>query len=346
MNHSDSWPIPNTQRREQALLRQASLTKPPGALGRLEALAVELSGQQNRERPAVDRVWISLFAADHGVCAENISAFPQAVTAQMVANFAAGGAAISVLARDLDASLEVINAGVCNPLPSQDGVRNTPVASGTGNMTREMAMNEAQRAQALTLGDEAAERAHEQGAELFIGGEMGIGNTTSASAVACSLLAADPADLAGPGTGLDAAGVSHKAEVVRVALSRHGANREPMSVLQSLGGLEIAALTGAILGCAKRGIPVLVDGFIVSVAALVACRHEPRCRDWLHFAHRSGEPGHGRILEALEADPLLDLAMRLGEGSGAAVAVPLMRQACVLHNEMASFEDANVSNRD
>lgn len=336
-------PAPDAAAMARARARQDQLTKPPGSLGRLETAAIELCGQQGSDRPALDRVRIAVFAADHGVCAEGVSAFPQAVTGQMVANFAAGGAAISVLARQLDASLEVINLGTLEALPARPGVLEARIGPGTANLAREPAMSQAQLETALDAGDQAAQRAAESGAQIFIGGDMGIGNTTSAAAVACALLAADPETLAGPGTGLDAAGVARKAGVIRRALVRHGEDREPLAVLASLGGYEIAGLAGAMLGCAARGIPVLVDGFIVTVAALAAVRRSPGLRPWLHFSHRSGEPGHGQVLAALEAQPLLDLGMRLGEGSGAAVALPLLRAACALHNGMASFADAGVS---
>ncbi|WP_111655520.1 nicotinate-nucleotide--dimethylbenzimidazole phosphoribosyltransferase [Isoalcanivorax indicus] len=330
---------------EHARARQARLTKPAGSLGRLEQLAITLAAQQGREQPSVERVHIALFAGDHGVCEEGVSAFPQAVTAQMIANFAGGGAAISVLARQLGATFEIIDTGTLGALhPAAQDVR---VGPGTANLARTDAMTPAQRDQALAAGDAVAARAAEAGAELFIGGEMGIGNTTSASALACALLDAPATRLVGPGTGLDTHGVAHKTRVIERALQRHanthGAQaRQPLVALASLGGFEIAALAGALLGCAARRLPVLVDGFIVSVAALAAVRHDPALRDWLHFAHRSGEPGHTHVLTALHAEPLLDLGMRLGEGSGAAVAVPLMRAACALHNEMASFDQAGV----
>ncbi|SFL98685.1 nicotinate-nucleotide--dimethylbenzimidazole phosphoribosyltransferase [Marinobacter zhejiangensis] len=345
-----SWtsppPLPDDRFRNEALERQAVLTKPPGSLGRLEEVAVELAGQQGSGRPSVDQVHIAIFAGDHGVCAEGISAFPQEVTGQMIANFAHGGAAISVMARHLDATLEVINLGTVTPVPDLQGVNQLQIAPGTANLAVEPAMTPHQVSAALQAGDDVAERAAAAGAQLFIGGDMGIGNTTTAAALACALLDASASDLAGPGTGLDAQGVSHKAEVIGRALTRHGDNRDPLAVLGSLGGLEIAALTGAILGCAARRIPVLVDGFIVSVAALVAVRQQPVARQWLHFSHRSGEPGHNRVLAAMEAQPLLDLGMRLGEGSGAAVALPLLRSACALHNDMASFAGAGVSNKE
>ncbi|BES71556.1 nicotinate-nucleotide--dimethylbenzimidazole phosphoribosyltransferase [Marinobacter nanhaiticus D15-8W] len=343
-----SWtqalPDPDRAFIERAVAHQATLTKPPGSLGRLEQLAIDLCGQQAREQPSVDRVHISIFAADHGVCEEGISAFPQAVTAQMIANFANGGAAISVLAKSLGASLEVVNLGTVGDTPADlPGVIDLQIAPSTVNMAKAPAMTPEQLASALQAGDQAAQRASDNGAELFIAGDMGIGNTTAAAALACALLEASPEELAGAGTGLTPEGVAHKASVVNKAISRHGADREPANILASLGGFEIAAITGAFLGAAQRRMPILVDGFIASVAALVAMRQQPSLINWLHFGHRSAERGHQRVLAAMQAKPLLDLGMRLGEASGAAVAVPLMRQACALHNQMASFADAGVS---
>lgn len=326
--------------------RQQILTKPPGSLGQLEHLAVQLAGLQGKEHPTIDPVRITVFAGDHGVCEEGVSAFPQEVTAQMIANFASGGAAISVMAKHLGASLEVVNLGTAGEVSVLPGVRDEQIGPGTANLAVTDAMTEAQVCAALSRGDAAAERAANGGCRLFIGGDMGIGNTTSAAALACALLSQSPETLVGPGTGLDTAGVSRKSAVVSRALNRHGDNTDPLAALASLGGFEIAALSGAILGCAARGIPVLVDGFIVSVAALVAVRQQPDLRHWLVFAHRSAEPGHQAVLEALDAKPLLDLGMRLGEGSGAAVAVPLLRAACELHNRMASFADAGVTDKD
>ena len=330
---------------ERAKARQQVLTKPPGSLGKLEQLAITLAGMQASDTPAVDDVHISVFAGDHGVCDEGISAFPQEVTAQMVGNFAHGGAAISVIANELGAKLEVINLGTLGEVPALPGVVDQVIASATANLALKDAMNREQLEKALNSGDTAAQRAADNHAQLFIGGDMGIGNTTSAAALACALLSAQPENLVGPGTGLDAKGVSHKTRVVKTALQRNGDNRDPQAVLASLGGFEIAALTGAILGCAARRIPVLVDGFIVSVAAMVAVRQQPGVRDWLLFSHQSAEPGHRAVLEALDAKPLLNLDMRLGEGSGAAIAVPLLHSACTLHNQMATFADAGVSDK-
>lgn len=339
-------PAPDEDRRDRALAHQNRLTKPPGSLGQLEQLAVTLAAQQGRDQPGVDRVRVVVFAADHGVCAEGISAFPQAVTGQMIANFAAGGAAISVLARSLGAELEVINLGTVEPPPAAEGVVDETIAPGTANLAREPAMTREQLEAVLAAGERAVERAVQAGSELFIGGEMGIGNTTSAAALACALLGESPESLVGPGTGLDDQGLAHKMEVVRMALQRSGSEEDPLTLLAELGGFEIAALAGAFLAAGQRRLPVLVDGFIVTAAALTAVRIQPGLRAWLHFAHGSVEPGHRRLLAALEAEPLLDLGMRLGEGSGAATAVPLLRAACDLHNRMARFEDAGVSDGD
>ncbi|HXH03372.1 MAG TPA: nicotinate-nucleotide--dimethylbenzimidazole phosphoribosyltransferase [Candidatus Competibacteraceae bacterium] len=325
-----------------ARARQDQLTKPPGSLGRLEALAIRLAALQRRERPAVERVRIVVFAGDHGVVAEGVSAFPQAVTAEMVRNFARGGAAISVLARQHGATLEVVNAGTVSPLEPLPGVVDRRVGPGTANFAVEPAMSAEQCAQALSAGAEAAERAHEAGAELFIGGEMGIGNTTAAAALGCALLGLSAAALAGPGTGLDAAGVSRKAAVIERALALH-AGGTPLELLCRLGGFEIAALAGAYIRCAQLGIPVLVDGFITTAAALAALRLRPEIAPWLLYGHASAEPGHRRLLAALGAQPLVELDMRLGEGSGAATALPILRAACALHNGMATFAEAGVS---
>ncbi len=330
--------------RTAARERQGQLTKPPGSLGRLESLAVELAALQGRERPAAAQVRIVIFAGDHGVAEEGVSAFPQAVTTEMVRNFARGGAAIAVLARALDAELEVVDVGTAHPPGPLPGVQDRRIAAGTRNFTREPAMTSEQCHQALAEGRAAVQRAVEAGADLFIGGEMGIANTTAAAAVASALLDRPAGDLAGPGTGLDAEGVARKARLIDAAIARYRAALDaPLAVLRHLGGFEIAALAGAYVAAAQARLPVLVDGFISSVALLVAERLNPGVAQRVWFAHRSAEPGHQRVLEALGAEPLLELGMRLGEGSGAAVAVNLLRAACTLHNDMATFEEAGVS---
>lgn len=322
--------------------RQTQLTKPPGSLGRLEELGITLAAMQGVQQPRLEKIWITVFAGDHGVVAEGVSAFPQVVTAEMVRNFARGGAAISVLAREWNARLEVVNVGTVRPLEELPGVLDARVGPGTANFVHEPAMDVDRLREALAAGHDSAERAAIGGAHLFVGGEMGIGNTTSAAAVACALLGLPAAQLAGPGTGLDAAGVGRKALVIERALARHRSDR-PLEALQRLGGFEIAALTGAYLRCGQLGLPALVDGFITTAAALVAVRLRPELAAWLFFAHCSAEPGHRRLLDALEAKPLLDLGMRLGEGSGAAVAMPILRAAAALHARMATFAEAGVS---
>lgn len=334
----------NEAARGAALARQGQLTKPPGALGALESVAVQLAAMQGVEKPDISSVRICIYAADHGVAAECVSAFPQAVTGEMVKNFAHGGAAVSVLARSVNASLEVVNLGVVNDPGELPRVVRAVIAPMTANFAREAAMTPGQLAAALQAGYDSVLRASP--ADLFIGGEMGIANTTSAAALACALLDESPERLSGPGTGLDSRGVAHKAEVIARALKLHGEGCDTaLEVLRCLGGFEIAALTGAYLCAAQCGIPVLVDGFITSVAALVAQRINPGVRDWMLFAHVSAEPGHKRVLDAMGAEPLLQLGMRLGEGSGAAVAVPLLRLACELHGGMATFAEAAVSGK-
>lgn len=330
---------------EQARERQQQLTKPRGSLGQLEQLAIVLAGMQGRPRPKIERVWISLFAGDHGVTEEGVSPYPQEVTGQMLRNFASGGAAIAVLARWLGAQLELIDLGCAVPLdPPLAGVRQLHLGPGTANFARTAAMQPAQLEAALQAGRDSVTTAVAGGAQLYIGGEMGIGNTTSASALACALLEHPVVTMVGAGTGLDGAGVANKIAVIERALALHaGHGGDPLTVLQRLGGFEIAALCGAYLACAQQGLPALVDGFICSVAALLAVRLNPSCRAWLLFAHCGAEPGHRHVLAALEAEPLLELGLRLGEASGAALAVPLLQMACSLHDEMATFAEAAVA---
>lgn len=336
----------NNESAAAAIQRQTQLTKPPGALGRLEDFAIRLAAMQGSETPGVERVRIVVFAADHGVTAERVSAFPQSVTVEMVRNFARGGAAISVLARELGAELEIVDVGIATDIGALDGVIVQRAGCATANLANEAAMTNTQLQAALVAGRHAAERAVANRTQLFIGGDMGIGNTTAATAIACGLLNKDPVTIAGPGTGLNAEGVRRKIEVLQRALALHKADRaDDYEVLRCLGGFEIAALVGAYIACAQLAIPVLVDGFIASVAALTAARLAPGCNEWFFYGHVSGEPGHRVILRALDAQPLVDLGMRLGEGSGAAVAVPILRMACALHNGMATFAQAAVSQK-
>jgi nicotinate-nucleotide--dimethylbenzimidazole phosphoribosyltransferase len=290
----------------------------------------------------MERVHITVFAGDHGITAEGVSAFPQAVTAEMLRNFARGGAAISVLARSLGASFEVVNLGTASQVAG--GAHDTWLGPGTVSFAQDAAMSEAQLAAALDAGRQSVERAVAAEAQLYIGGEIGIGNTTAAAALACALLPAEPEALAGPGTGLDAAGVARKAAVIRRSLQRHAAALgNPSQILRCLGGFEIAALAGAYVRCAQVGLAAVIDGFIATAAALIARQLRPGAQAWWLFSHRSREPGHAALLAALDARPLLELGMRLGEGSGAAMVVPLLRLACELHRGMATFAEAGVS---
>jgi len=326
-----------------AKARQKVLTKPAGSLGRMETVAVQLAGLQRCAMPQAARVRIAVFAADHGVAVESVSAFPQAVTGEMLRNFAGGGAAIAVLARELGATLEVVNLGTVNDPGEIPGVRRRVIAPSTANFVAHDAMTDEQLDAALDEGRESVERAVAAGTDIYIGGDMGIGNTTAASALGCALLGAAPGTLAGAGTGLDAAGIARKTGVIARALHHHASAKTARERLRRLGGFEIAALAGAFIAAAQRGLPVLVDGYIASVAALAAVALRPEVRPWFVFAHKSRERGHARILAALDAEPLLDLRLRLGEASGAAIAVPLLRMACALHASMATFAEAGVS---
>ena len=338
-------PAISTAHREAARVRQGELTKPAGALGRLEALAIDLAGLQHTDRPQAATVPVVIFAGDHGIVAQGVSAYPQAVTIAMMANFAAGGAAISVLARELGSSLEVVDAGTLAEAPLSGVVTDKP-RRGSRDFSTEAALEAAEVAFAFGCGERAVTRATACAPDLLVLGDMGIGNTTSAAAIASALLGTSAEATTGHGTGLDAAGRARKARLIDAALARHelrGAS--PERILCAVGGLEIAAIGGAMIAAARRRVPVLVDGFIVSVAALVASRLNPSCRPYLIFSHRSAEMGHRLVLEGLDARPLLDLDLRLGEGSGAALALPILRLACALHNQMATFAEAAVPDR-
>ena len=329
-----------------ALERQDQLTKPPGSLGDLEVMAVRLAAMQGVLNPSVDNAQIVVFAGDHGVTEEGVSAFPQVVTAEMIKNFAAGGAAISVLARQQGAAFEVVNLGTVVDLPAMEHVVDATVVAGTANFARQAAMTADQLAAAMQAGKAAAERAHSKGAAIFIGGDMGIGNTSAATALSAWVLNDDANNHVGPGTGLDAEGVNHKGQVIAAALAKHGAAMtSPVEALRHVGGLEIAALVGAYIRSAQLGVAILVDGFITTSAALIAAQIQPQISDWMFFSHASAEPGHQAMVKALKAKPILDLGMRLGEGSGAGVALSILKSACATHNQMATFAEAAVSEK-
>jgi nicotinate-nucleotide--dimethylbenzimidazole phosphoribosyltransferase len=334
----------NTDTAARARQRQLQLTKPRGSLGRFEDLVVVLAGLQGVVQPRVDNVRVAIFVADHGIAVHGVSAYPQCVTRQMVGNFVAGGAAVNVLAAETGATLEVIDVGTLDDAECPAAVIASRCGPGTADFARAAAMTEGQLESALEAGRAAVGRARAAGSDLFIGGEMGIGNTTSAAALACALLGTPAEALAGPGSGLDTLGVRRKAAVIARALAVHHDHLDdPLEALRRLGGFEVAALAGAFCAAAQQHVPVLVDGFITGVAALVSVRLCPGAGNWMLHAHRSAEPGHARVLEALAAKPLLDLGFRLGEGSGALAALPLMRLACALHAHMASFTEAGVA---
>ncbi len=331
----------------QARQRQNQLTKPQGSLGRLEDLAVQLAALTGNPRPEVERPHLLIFAADHGVTAEGVSAYPREVTAQMVFNFLRGGAAISVLARHLKAPLTVVDVGVAAELPPAPGLRVRKVAPGTRNFVHTPAMTPPQAEQAVRVGLEEAQAALAQGAQVLLLGEMGIGNTTAAAALACALQGFSPQEVVGRGTGVDEAGWRRKVRVVEAALARHRpAPQDPWQVLTTVGGLEIGALAGAMIAAASQRVPVLLDGFIVTAAALLAEALAPGVRHFLIAGHVSQERGHARMLQALGLRPLLNLEMRLGEGSGAAVAYPIVQAAARLHAEMATFAEAGVAQKE
>ncbi len=328
--------------------RIAHKTKPPGSLGVLEALALQIGLIQQTLAPVVNRPAMLVFAADHGIAAEGVSPFPQAVTQQMVANFVAGGAAINAFSGVAGFELEVINAGVAADLSAMPGVIDVPVARGTRNFAQEPAMSRAQLEQALLTGAQRVRWHARQGSTVLACGEMGIANTSAAACLMSRLCGLPLALCVGRGTGLDNAGLTHKRAVLEAALARHPQRDEGLHVLDTLahfGGFEIAMMTGAYLAAAQARMTILVDGFIASSALLAAVRLAPAVRDYCVFAHQSDEHGHRLLLEQLQARPLLSLGLRLGEGTGAALALPLVRAAVAFLNEMASFDAAGVSQR-
>lgn len=338
----------DTNSAEQARQHQATLTKPPGSLGRLETIAVQFAGWQRQALPHLDHIAIRVFAGDHGLCRQNISAFPQTVTVQMIDNFVRGGAAINVLSRFVQADFDILNLGTVAPASSLPPAKSLNLGPGTADASQQPAMTEHQLIAALNAGRDTVDALAD--CQLFVGGEMGIGNSSSASLIFALLFDRPAAEFAGPGTGLNIAGVAHKEVVLDRVWQRYRnqvvtSDSPALTVLQCCGGFEIAALCGAYLRAAQRGIPVLVDGFIASAAYIAAWRLQPAIRHWSLFGHCSAEPAHRSILEQLRIHPLLDLGLRLGEGSGAALAVPLIQQALALHRDMATFTGAGVDDR-
>jgi nicotinate-nucleotide--dimethylbenzimidazole phosphoribosyltransferase len=341
-----------------ARARQAQLTKPAGSLGRLEALSVQLAGIAGRPLPSVARKAVLTLAADHGVAVEGVSLYPQAVTRQMVANFVRGGAAINALARAAGARVVVADVGVAAdltemagevagvPPPARGDVRfvGAKLARGTANLAAAPAMPRDLAVRAIETGIDLVADEHTRGLDTVALGDMGIGNTTAASCVVAALTGAAVEAVTGRGTGLDDAQLAHKRVVVARALAAHAPDpADPLGVLAKVGGLEIAGLAGVALGAAARRVAVVLDGFIAGTAALVAARLAPAAVPYMIAAHRSVEPGHRVVLEQLRLEPLLDLELRLGEGTGAALAFPLLDAACRVLAEMATFASAGVA---
>ncbi|HJV84602.1 MAG TPA: nicotinate-nucleotide--dimethylbenzimidazole phosphoribosyltransferase [Noviherbaspirillum sp.] len=338
--------IPHIESTADAVLSKAldhainNKTKPLGSLGMLETIAKQIGMIQQTVCPTIHRPSILVFAGDHGVVAENVSAFPQSVTWQMVENFLAQGAAINVFANQNDCALHVIDAGVNHDFGARDGLIDRKVGPGTRNFTQATAMDKEECALAMKRGISLVD---DLDANVIGFGEMGIGNTSSAAAIMHKLTGVPVAECVGAGAGLSSDGVAHKKNVIERAVERHASVSDPLDVLAGFGGFEIAMMTGAMLRAAERRMVLLIDGFIVSSALLVAARLQPAILDYCVFSHCSDERGHQQMLAHLGARPLLTLGLRLGEGSGCALALPLLRAATSFLNEMATFESAQVS---
>ena len=337
---------PDPERSARVQMAIDNKTKPPGSLGRLEELALAMALAQETDAPSADPARLLLFAGDHGLVEEGVSAWPSEVTAQMVLNFLSGGAAANVFARTNGAEITVVDAGVVGDLPDHPELVRANIRKGTRNSRIEDALTAEETEQALEFGKQLAAEAVGEGCKVIALGEMGIGNTSSAALLVHAIEDISLETLTGPGAGLDQKGISHKLEILKAAASRKPGKLAPLDALSAFGGLEIAMMTGALIAAAQMKTIVLVDGFIASAAALAALRMHPGLHPNVVFAHRSHEPGHRAILDALKARPLLDLQMRLGEGSGALIALPLLRSACAMLNEMATFESAGVSGKE
>lgn len=323
-----------------ALARHAALTKPPGSLGRLEVLGARLAAVQGTVRPQLGGGAVAVFAADHGVTAAGVSAYPRSVTAGMVKNFLAGGAAINALARSAGAALLVVDVGVDADFGPHPQLWQRKIARGTRNLLSGPAMTPAETEAACRVGVEAAQFLSAQGGTLLAGGEMGIGNSTAAAALTAFFTGRTALEVTGRGTGVDDVGLARKRRVVEQALLKHRHAATPLGALAALGGLEIAALTGFYLGAATTKTPVVLDGFIATAAALVAAALSPHARDYLFASHLSQEPGHRLQLGQLGLEPLFDLELRLGEGTGAVLAFGVLRGAAAALTEMATFAEA------
>jgi nicotinate-nucleotide--dimethylbenzimidazole phosphoribosyltransferase len=327
--------------------RQLTLTKPPGSLGRLEEIANRLAAIQQTVTPRIRGKRIYVVAGDHGVTAEGISAYPREVTAQMVDNFLRGGAAINVLTRSGGIEVRVVDASVDADLTDRKGLIHAKTMRGTGNFAVGPAMTRAEAEAAVAAGIELARVSASDGIHLLGIGEMGIGNTSAASAITAVLLGRDPDTVTGRGTGIDDERLAHKVAVIRraVELNKPDAH-DAIDILAKVGGAEIGVMAGIVLGAAADHLPVVADGFISTTAAALALTLEPNARDYLFNGHRSAERGHAALIDFIGDQPLLDLSMRLGEGTGAALAMHIVEAAAKLLSEMATFADAGVSNKD
>jgi len=330
----------------KARARQDNLTKPRGSLGRLEDLSVQLAGIYRTASPKIKKKVIFTMAGDHGICAEGVSAYPSEVTAQMVLNFSKGGAAINVLGRHVGAEVITVDMGVASDLAWPTSVVSCKVRKGTRNMAKGPAMTPVETLDAVLKGAEIAQGAIARKADLIGIGDMGIGNTTAATALTAVFTRKPVAELTGRGTGLDDAGLQNKIRIIEEVIRLHRPNpAKPLDVLQRVGGLEIAGMAGVILGAASKGVPVVLDGFIASSSALIAAGLAPESKSYMIASHRSVERGHQAILEHLGLEPILDLRMRLGEGTGAALSMSIIEASCKLLSEMATFDGAGVSKK-
>jgi nicotinate-nucleotide--dimethylbenzimidazole phosphoribosyltransferase len=338
--------LPDQAAMDAARARQDTLTKPQGSLGRLEELSIKLAGIFRDPIPKINRKVVILAAGDHGVVAEGVSAYPQEVTPAMVGNFLAGGAAINVLARHVGANIVVLDAGVAADLPANPSMRAVKIGRGTANIAVGPAMSREDAIKCIEAGIAAADEQIAEGADLIAFGDMGIGNTTPSSAITAVVTGTDPQVTTGRGTGLDDPALAHKVEVVRRSIEVNKPDpKDGLDLLAKIGGFEIGMLAGAMLGTAAANRPAVVDGFISGAAALIAWTMAPTLSHYLIASHQSVEPGHRIGMETMGLTPLLDMGMRLGEGSGATLAMPIIEAAAKCLSEMATFADAGVSER-
>ncbi len=329
---------------DTALARHGHLAKAPGSLGRLEALGVQLAGITANPRPKFKAPAVLVLVADHGVTAQGVSSYPGTATARMVLNVLSGGAAINAIAKEAGARIVVADFGLATFFAHRRELQNWRVAAGAHDFSQEHAMSRGEAELAVERGIQVAEREIQRGADLLALGEIGIGNTTSAAAITCALLGVPAALITGRGTGIDDQRLARKVSIIDAALARWTPDgKDPLDVLAKVGGFEIGGLVGAFLGASLRRVPAIVDGFVATAAALLACGIAPALRESLIFAHRSPERGHAAMLTALGAEPLLDFKIRLGEGSGAALAIPIVRTTARVLDEMSTFDEAGVT---